>query len=137
MSLIVVCIAQSVAAFGLLMANIVCAKSPSIMILLIPLFAPLFTVIIVADASPTLGFVLWMNSTRAKTGLPLPNPHMVAMVLLFCLTITSSESEKTLVGKGYQSGSCWVKFVLQAERCYLNFFVTIVTNQIIEGQGAP
>lgn len=64
------CIVQSVAAFGLLMANITCAESPSMMMFFKLLFAPSSMAIRAVDASLILGFVLCMNSVHAKTGIP-------------------------------------------------------------------
>lgn len=97
---------QSVATFRLLMANIACAKSPSMIIFLSPLFAPSVIAISVANASPILEFVLWMISVYAKTGVTFLDLHIDAIMLSFCLTTTSNERKKTLVGGGCQGGSC-------------------------------
>lgn len=69
------------------------------MILLRSLFAPSFITISAVDAFPILKFVLWTNSTHAKTGVPLSDLHMIIMVLLFCLKTTSKENEKTLLAR--------------------------------------
>lgn len=93
MSLMMGWMVESATNFEWEIACITCLESPSMMIFVRFLLVVSWISISATEASPTFGLVMWMKSICTKSGIPLSDLHIDAIVLPLFLIATSNESE--------------------------------------------